>query len=74
LQLTIFDVSQKSRKRIETIFSQPCDQFMIMRSYAKSFDGFKTRVLSKITVLTVIQAINWFVFGRNPNNVKINIA
>jgi len=47
---------------------------MIMRSYAKSFDGFKTRVLSKITVLTVIQAINWFVFGRNPNNVKINIA
>ncbi len=32
---------KKSRKRIETLFSQLCDQFMIRRNYAKSFDGFK---------------------------------
>lgn len=67
-------VFRKSRKRIETLFSQLCDQFMIRRNYAKSFDGFKTRILSKIAALTVIQGINKFVFDRNSNNLKINIA
>ncbi|NAW50465.1 transposase, partial [Elizabethkingia argentiflava] len=33
-------IFRKSRKRIETLFSQLCDQFMIRRNYAKSFDGF----------------------------------
>ena len=32
-------IFRKSRKRIETIFSQLCDQFMIRRNYAKSFQG-----------------------------------
>lgn len=63
----------KSRKRIETLFSQLCDQFMIRRNYAKSFAGFKTRILSKITTLTVIQFINNSL-NRNINNLKINIA
>jgi hypothetical protein len=67
-------VFRKSRKRIETIFSQLCDQFMIRRNYAKSFDGFKTRIISKITALTVIQAINRFIIGRNLNNIKCKIA
>ncbi len=31
-------IFRKSRKRIETLFSQLCDQFMIRRNYAKSFD------------------------------------
>ncbi len=61
-------IFSKSRKRIETLFSQLCDQFMIRRNYAKSFNGFKTRILSKITVLTVIQYINHFLFERNINN------
>lgn len=64
---------RKSRKRIETLFSQLCDQFMIRRNYAKSFEGFRTRVLSKITALTVVQYINKFIFGRNINNIKISI-
>lgn len=34
-------IYRKSRKRIETLFSQLCDQFMIRRNYAKSFDEFK---------------------------------
>ena len=38
-------IFRKSRKRIETLFSQLCDQFMIRRNYAKSFDGFKNRIL-----------------------------
>ena len=40
-------IFMKSRKRIETLFSQLCDQFMIRRNYAKSFPGFKTRILAK---------------------------
>lgn len=67
-------IFKKSRKRIETLFSQLCDQFMIRRNYAKSFDGFKNRILSKITAMTVIQYINRFEFNRNINNLKINIA
>ncbi len=31
---------------------------MIRRNYAKTFEGFKTRVLTKITALTLIQHIN----------------
>ena len=30
-------IFRKSRKRIETLFSQLCEQFMIRRNYAKSF-------------------------------------
>ena len=66
-------IFRKKRKRIETLFSQLCDQFMIRRNYAKSFQGFKTRILSKITALTTIQYINKFIFDRNINNIKINI-
>jgi len=64
---------RKVRKRIETLFSQLCDQFMIRRNYAKSFDGFSTRILSKITALTLIQ---WFnqLNGNNINNLKIAVA
>lgn len=66
-------VFRKKRKRIETLFSQLCDQFMIRRNYAKSFKGFKTRILSKITALTTIRYINKFIFNRNINNIKISI-
>jgi len=67
-------VFRKKRKRIETLFSQLCDQFMIRRNYAKTFQGFKTRILSKLTSLTVIQYINKFIFDRNINNLKISIV
>ena len=67
-------IFRKSRKRIETLFSQLCDQFMIRRNYAKSFEGFKTRILSKITALTMIQYLNQFVYHRNINNIKINLS
>jgi Transposase DDE domain len=66
-------IIRKCRKRIETLFSQLCDQFMIRRNYAKSFLGFKTRILSKIVTLTIIQTINRNA-NRNINNLKINIA
>ena len=66
-------ILRKSRKRIETLFSQLCDQFKIRNNYAKSFEGFKTRILAKITALTVIQLINKQ-NNRNINNLKIAIA
>ncbi|MFT5250904.1 MAG: hypothetical protein ACI93P_002647, partial [bacterium] len=37
-------------------------------------EGFKTRILSKLTALTIIQYINKFVFNRNINNLKVNIV
>jgi hypothetical protein len=64
---------KKHRKRIETLFSQLCDQFMIKRNYAKSYRGFSTRIVAKITALTTIQYINRFVYNRNINNLKINL-
>lgn len=57
----------------DNLFSQLCDQFMIRRNYAKTFQGYKTRVLAKITTLTTIQYLNKFVFQRNINNLKINL-
>lgn len=68
-----FYLFKKQRKRIETLFSQLCDQFMIRRNYAKSFEGFKTRLLAKITALTVVQFINNVYFNRNINNLKVSI-
>jgi len=64
---------RKTRKRIETLFFQLCDQFMIRRNYAKSFDGYKTRILSKITAVMVIQMINKLL-NRNINNLKSLVA
>lgn len=66
-------IFRKHRKRIETLFSQLCDQFMIRRNYAKTFEGFKTRILAKITALTTIQLINK-IENRNINNLKITIT
>ena len=63
-------IFKKSRKRIETLFSQLCDQFLIRRNYAKTFEGFKTRILAKITALTLVQYINKFIFDRPINNIK----
>jgi hypothetical protein len=63
---------KKVRKRIETLFSQLCDQFMIRRNYAKSFNGYKTRLITKITALTVVQYLNHLA-NRKLNNLKISI-
>jgi len=38
----------KARKRIETVFSQLADQFMIIRNYAKETEGLFTRIIGKI--------------------------
>lgn len=66
----VIRVLKKVRKRIETVFSQLCDHFLIQRNYAKSFTGFKSRVLAKVTALTVLQFLNKFVYQKPVSRVK----
>ena len=54
-----FQLLPKREKRIEALFSQLCDQFMIIRNYAKDTDGLFARVIEKISALTVLQYINY---------------
>lgn len=49
----------KARKRIETVYSQLCDQYMVIRNYAKQTDGLFARIIGKISALTVAQYINY---------------
>ena len=51
-------IFKRVRKRIETLFSQLCDQFMLKRNYAKTNLGLSVRILSKITAVTLLQYIN----------------
>lgn len=49
----------KARKRIETLFSQLTDQFMVIRNYAKITTGLFARIIGKISALTVLQYVNF---------------
>ena len=53
-----FYLFKRFRKRVETLFSQLDDQFMLLRNYAKDVNGFFVRVLSKITAVTALQYLN----------------
>ena len=66
-------IFRRSRKRIETIFSQLSDHMMIKRNYAKSFKGLSTRVISKVAAVTVLQMINK-INGRPLNHIKHALA
>ncbi len=46
------------RKRIELVFSQLVEQFSIRKNYAKSPKGFFVKIISKITLFTLLQYIN----------------
>ncbi len=50
----------KARKRIETIFSQLADQFLVTRNWsAKITSGLFARIIGKISALTVSQYVNY---------------
>lgn len=49
----------KARKRVETIFSQLNDQFLVIRNYAKDTCGLFARIISKISAMTALQFINY---------------
>jgi len=59
-------ILMKARKRIETLFSQLCDQQMLKRNYAKTTAGLSVRLLCKITSVTLLQYINY------KNNKPLN--
>lgn len=66
-------IFRRFRKRIETLFSQLCDQFMLKRNYAKSFAGLTIRIISKLTSVTLLQFIN--VQNNKPiNHLKYALA
>ena len=49
----------KAIKRIETIFSQLTDQFLVIRNYAKITNGLFARIIGKISALTILQYVNF---------------
>lgn len=49
---------RKTRKIIETLFSQLCDQQLLKRNYAKTTDGLFTRIVAKIASVSILKAIN----------------
>ncbi len=59
----------KARKRIETIFSQLTDQFMVIRNYEKITTGLFARIIDKISALTVLQYVN-FVNNKPIGRIK----
>lgn len=65
--VALFD---RLRRQVERTYSQLKDQFLIERNYAKSFWGYKTRILSKITALTMVQYLNKFELNRPTNYIK----
>lgn len=67
-------MKSKIRKRIETNISQLCGQFTININFAKTFQGLATRIISKITSFTMIQYLNFFVFKRSLNKLKVNLC
>ena len=64
---------KRSRKRIETLFSQLCDQFMLKRNYAKTNLGLSVRILCKITAVTFLQYIN-YLNNKPLNKLKFALA
>ena len=73
-QKPVIRILKKVRKRIETVFSQLCDQFMMQRNYAKSFAGFKSRILAKVAAFTILQFLNKFIYNKPVSQVKHAMA
>lgn len=63
---------KRFRKRIETIFSQLNDQFMMIRNYAKQPSGLFARTAAKIAALTVLQYLN-YINHRKIGQVKYSL-
>ncbi|RYE17976.1 MAG: IS982 family transposase [Sphingobacteriaceae bacterium] len=66
-------VFKSTRRRIEVVFAQLCDQMMLKRNYAKTFLGLRTRVMAKVTAVTVLQYVN-YQNGKPINHIKHALA
>ena len=63
---------KRFRKRIETIFSQPNDNLIMIRNYAKQSCGLFTRMTGKIAAMAFMQYIN-FVNHRPIGQIKYSL-
>lgn len=63
----------KARKRIETLFSQLTDQFLVIRNYAKITNGLFARIIGKISALTILQYVN-FINGIPIGRIKYALS
>ena len=52
-----FQPFAKARKRMETVFSQLCDQSMIVYNHAKDTERLFTRIIGKINALTICNTL-----------------
>jgi hypothetical protein len=57
-QVPINKTSAVKTRRIRTFFSLLCDQFSLKINPAKKFEGFITRVMSKLAAFSILQRIN----------------
>ena len=55
--------------RVETLFSQLTDQFLVIRNYAKITNGSFARIIGKISALTILQYVN-FINNRPIGRIK----
>jgi len=62
-----------TRKRIETCFSQYCDDFNLKRNYAKTYTGINVRVSTKIAAMTFKQYWNQL-NGNKISHTKHSLA
>ena len=67
------EVKRIKRKRIETVFSQYCDAFMLKRNYAKTFQGLEARIYTKISAMTFQQFWN-HLNGNKISHTKHSLA
>ncbi|MDJ1503415.1 hypothetical protein [Xanthocytophaga agilis] len=56
--------------KVEPAYAQLKDQFLIERNYVKSFDGFKTCILSKVLALSLVKSFNQLELSRQINHIK----
>lgn len=65
--------AQIKRRKIETVFAQFCDEFLIRINYAKRFEGFFNRLTTKICAKTIKQ-LNNLLNGLPVNQTKHSLA
>lgn len=70
----IYDHANKlKRKTIEVVFYQYCVEFSMRTNYAKRFNGFDIRIITKIAAKTFIQYWN-YIHDRPINQTKHALA
>ena len=56
--LKLHPSQRETRMRIETTFSEFCNQFSIKKNFGKCFLGYFNRITSKIRAFTCLQYLN----------------